>query len=313
MDCDKSMKILVTGGSGFLAQRFIDQAHASGHRLVNFDLVAPRGQIPAESVLGDITDRQAVYEAFRSHQPEIVVHLATVLTDVCAKDPGLGTHVNCVGTANVFQAAREVRVRRVVYASSVAVFTTGTSPVLGDDRPIMPANVYGATKAYGEQLAAALSRQADTPEYLGLRFGWIYGAARDRGWRDLQQMIDDFLSGRTEVRFPNYSAPNDWTFVTDAALTILHCLTSPMPSVGAYNVSGDYRHVLDAVRHLQRRFPGASASPFDATLPPSAWEFQCDRLEKEVGYRPTTTLEEGLDHMIAARTPSVSERKSSNL
>jgi len=295
------MKILATGGSGFLAQRFIDLSHSSGHEVVNFDIVAPRADIPAKSIQGDITDVQAVSAAFQSHRPEIVVHLATVLTDVCAADPKLGTRVNCVGTANVFQAAREAGVRRVIYASSVAVFTTGTSSVRGDDRPIMPANVYGATKAYGEQLAAALLRQGDGPEFVGLRFGWIYGAARDRGWRDLQQMIEDFLSGKTEVRFPNYRAPNDWTFVTDAARTILHCLASSTPSVGAYNVSGDYRHVLDAVRHLQRRFPGTQAIPFEATLPPSAWEFQCDRLEKEVGYRPRTSLEEGLDQMIAAR------------
>ena len=302
------MKIFVTGGSGFLAGQFIDLAHRSGHHVSNFDIVAPRAEIQATSIIGDITERRAVSATLQSHRPDIVVHLATVLTDVCAADPELGTRVNCVGTANVFQAAREAGVRRVIYASSVAVFTTGTNSDRGDLRPIMPANVYGATKAYGEQLAAALMRQGAAPEYLGLRFGWIYGAARDRGWRDLQQMIEDFLSGKTEIRFPNYGAPNDWTFVDDASRTILHCLTAPAPSVGAYNVSGDYRHVLDAVRHLQRRFPGARATPFDAALPPSAWEFQCDRLEKEVGFRPMTTLEEGLDRMILARGIKIAGR-----
>src|SRR5215471_4007206 len=292
------MKIFVTGGSGFLAGQFIHLAHRSGHQASNFDIVAPRAEIPATSIIGDITERRAVSAALQSHPPDIVVHLATVLTDVCAADPELGTRVNCVGTANVFQAAREAGVRRVIYASSLAVFTSGTNSDRGDLRPIMPANVYGATKAYGEQLAAALMRQGAAPEYLGLRFGWIYGAARDRGWRDLQQMVDDFLSGKAEVRFPNYGAPNDWTFVTDAARTILHCLTSMTPTVVAYNVSGDYRHVRDAVRHLLHRFPGTRAIPVDMVLPPSAWEFQCDRLEKEVGYRPMTGLEEGLDQMI---------------
>jgi len=292
------MKILVTGGSGFLARQFIELANRGAHEVVSYDIVALPTNIPAKSILGDITDHQAVLSAFQSYRPGIVVHLAAVLTDVCAANPELGTRVNCVGAANVFQAARESGVRRVIYASSVAVFTAGTSNVKGDDRPIIPANVYGATKAYGEQLATALSQQGGDTEYLGLRFGWIYGAARDRGWRDLQQMVDDFLSGKAEVRFPNYGAPNDWTFVTDAARTILHCLTSMTPTVAAYNVSGDYRHVRDAVRHLLRRFPGTRAIPVDMVLPPSAWEFQCDRLEKEVGYRPMTGLEEGLDQMI---------------
>jgi len=292
------MKLLVTGGSGFLVRRFIALAHRSGHEVTSYDIVESKTKIPATLVFGDITDGDAMRSAVRQHAPEIVVHLATVLTDVCAADPVLGTRVNCLGTANVFQAAHEIGVRRVIYGSSVAVFTAGTSGRRGDDRPIVPANVYGATKAYGEQLAATLARQWGAPEFLGLRFGWIYGAARDRGWRDLQRMIDDFLSGKEEVQFPNYAAPNDWTFVEDAAKTILHCLTSPTPTVRAYNVSGDYRHVRDAVTHLQQRFPGTRAVPIEAELPPSAWEFQCDGLEREVGYRPQTCLEDGLDEMI---------------
>lgn len=295
------MKVFVTGGSGFLAQHFTAFARRNGHHVVGYDIVEPTNGIADAWILGDIADRNMLLSALQSYQPEVVVHLATVLTDLCAIDPELGTRVNCLGTANVFQAAYETGIRRVIYASSVAVFTAGTSEIRGDDRPIMPVGVYGATKAYSELLATALSRQWGSPEYLGLRFGWIYGAERDRGWRDLQQLIDDFLSGKTEVRFPDFNDANDWTFVADAAKTILHCLTSPTPTVGAYNVSGDYRHVQDAVRHLQRRFPGTNVIPVEAKLPTCAWEFQCDRLLGEVGYRPETTLESGLDEMISAR------------
>jgi len=305
------MKVLVTGGSGFLAQQFIELARQGGHQVVSFDIVEPQKESADVWILGDITDRQALLGALHSHQPEIVVHLATVLTDVCANDPELGTRVNCVGTASVFQAAHEAGVRRVIYASSVAVFTTGTSEILGDNRPIAPAGAYGATKAYGELLAAALSQQWGAPEYLGLRFGWIYGAGRDRGWRVLQQTIDDFLSGKTEVQFPDFSGANDWTFVADAAATILHCLASPKPSVRAYNVAGNYRHVRDAVKHLQRRFPGTTAIPYEAEFPPTAWEFQCDRLFHEIGYRPETSLESGLDKMILARGLQISETDGS--
>jgi|SRR5215471_404797 len=305
------MKVFVTGGSGFLAQQFIDLARQGGQQVVSYDVVKPRDESAGTSIEGDITDRQAVLAALQTHQPDIVVHLATVLSDVCEKDPELGTRVNCVGTANVFQAAHQAAVRRVVYASSVAVFTTGTSEVLGDDRPIAPEGVYGATKAYGELLAAAMSMQSGSPEYLGLRFGWIYGAGRDRGWRALQQVIDDFLSGKAEIRFPDFSGANDWTFVTDAATTLLHCLSSPPPSVRAYNVAGDYRHVRDAVKHLQRRFPGTAAIPFEADFPPTAWEFRCDRLLSEVGYRPETSLESGLDRMILARGLQISETDGS--
>ncbi|WP_179298270.1 NAD-dependent epimerase/dehydratase family protein [Mesorhizobium carmichaelinearum] len=301
------MKVFVTGGSGFLAQRFIELAHRNGHEVICYDIVEPGKASVGTWIVGDITDYQALLTAMRSHQPEIVVHLATVLSDVCENDPVLGTRVNCVGTASVFQAAHEVGARRVIYASSVAVFTTGTSEIRGDHRPIAPEGAYGVTKAYGELLAEALARQWGAPEFLGLRFGWIYGAGRDRGWRALQQVIDDFLSGKTEVQYPDFSGANDWTFVTDAATTLLHCLTSQTPTVRAYNVTGDYRHVGDAVKHLQRRFPGIKAIPVEAEFPPTAWEFQCERLVQEVGYRPETSLESGLDKMILARGLQISE------
>src|SRR5215475_9052055 len=54
-----------------------------------------------------------------------------------------------------------------------------------------------------------MSMQSGSPEYLGLRFGWIYSAGLDRGWRALQQVIDDFLFGKAEIRFPDLSVSHD--------------------------------------------------------------------------------------------------------
>ncbi|WP_352544763.1 NAD-dependent epimerase/dehydratase family protein [Mesorhizobium sp. M0078] len=87
------MKVFVTGGSGFLAQRFIELARRGGHQIICYD-TSNQGRRAEMWILGDITDHEALVAAMQSHQPEIVVHLATVLSDVCENDPVVGTGVN---------------------------------------------------------------------------------------------------------------------------------------------------------------------------------------------------------------------------
>ncbi len=296
------MNILITGGGGFLGQHLARAAVAQGHQVVLFDLDLPPvldDLLPGVvKVCGDITAAEKLAELFQARQIEIVVHLATVLTDVCEQDPITAARVNCVGTATVFETAAHRSVRRVIFASSVAAFSHQANLPAGDDRPIAPANTYGATKAFSEHLAAAMRVSRPQTDFLGLRFGWVYGPGRVRGWNEIQRVIEGFALGEPEVPFPDYAGSNDWTFVDDAVQVILRCFKSPRASVTAYNVSGDYRSIQDAVAHLTRRFPHVRARPYPARLPPAAWEFKSDHLEREIGFKPTTALEEGLDRTI---------------
>ncbi|WP_077068205.1 NAD-dependent epimerase/dehydratase family protein [Ensifer aridi] len=141
------MKVFVTGGSGFLAQQFIKMALAEGHEIRSFDIAEPKEDHGEEWISGDITDSEALETALQVHKPDTVVHLATVLTDVCANDPGRGTRVNCLGTANAFHAAYKTGVGRVIYASSVSALVPEGCDIKGDGRPLGPVSPYGATKA----------------------------------------------------------------------------------------------------------------------------------------------------------------------
>jgi nucleoside-diphosphate-sugar epimerase len=140
---------------------------------------------------------------------------------------------------------------------------------------------------------------------LGLRFGWVYGPGRIHGWNEIQRVIEGFAFEQPVVPYPNYAAANDWTYVDDAARVIMACLNSPRASVIAYNVSGDYRTIHEAVAYLSRRFPRVRAEPYAATLPPAFWEFRSDRLLREVGVKPTTGLEDGLDRTVELLQKSV--------
>jgi nucleoside-diphosphate-sugar epimerase len=298
------MRVLITGGAGFLGRHLARRLFSLGHDVVVYDESMPsaEGELPAGIALvqWSVLDRAALVDTLEQHQIDRVVHLATLLTEACARDPELGVLVNGVGTATVFEAAWQAGVGRVVFGSSVAALGHQDEPPPGDTALLRPTSVYGATKASGELLAEALRTERPEQELIGLRFGWIYGTGRVRGWNALQEMIEAFALGKDQVPYPDYDRPNDWTYVGDAVEAIVRCLNSPRPSVPAYNAPGAYRTVQDAVAHLRRRFPDARPVPYRAELPAVAWDFRLDRIAQEAGYRPRVSLEAGLDLTVAA-------------
>src|SRR5579872_2641002 len=144
------MRILVTGGLGFLGAAFAHRAGAAGHPVAILD------QHDDADFPCAIDDRAAVGSAVAVARPDVIVHLAAMLTDAAAADPVAATRVNALGAATVFTAAVDAGVSRVVYASSVAA--VGSCPEgTGDAVGLAPQSVYGATKAFGEHLARAMA------------------------------------------------------------------------------------------------------------------------------------------------------------
>jgi len=250
----------------------------------------------------DVGDPAAVAAAIAALGPEVVVHLAAMLTDDAAADPIMATRVNALGTAVVFDAAARAGAGRVIYASSVAA-VGDCAEGSGDDVELSPRSVYGVTKAFGEHLARALSGVPAGPCFVVLRFGWVYGPGRERGWRVAQEVVERFQRGDAKVPYPDFPAPMDWTYVDDAAEVLLRAVERPLARYSAFNVLGDRRRMREAVEHLRRRFPSVEAQPFPASTPPSAWGLRNDGVAAALGFVPATRLEDGIDAMLAAQQP----------
>ncbi|MGH8850468.1 MAG: NAD-dependent epimerase/dehydratase family protein, partial [Casimicrobiaceae bacterium] len=238
------MRALVTGGAGFLGHALALRARGGGHQVTTVD------HSGEADVRCDVADARALAVAMDAARPEVVVHLAALLTDAAAADPVAAARVNVVGTASVFAAARAAGVRRVVFASSVAAVGP-CAEGSGDDVALRPQTVYGATKAAGEHLAYTLSRLPGYPAFVVLRFGWVYGSGRERGWRVAQEVVERFARGDRRVAYPDFADPIDWTYVDDAAEALLRALTASLPRHAVFNVVGDRRAIGDAVAHLQ--------------------------------------------------------------
>lgn len=148
------MAIMITGGTGFIGAHLARRLLQAGERVVLFDTQPDRQAIQdiAERVTvvhGDATVLQDLLHAMKAHRVERVVHLAYIVGPENEQNPTRALHINCVGTNNVFEAARLEGLQRVVWASSVAVYGPrsyyGKVDLDEDDAP-QPTRVYGACK-----------------------------------------------------------------------------------------------------------------------------------------------------------------------
>ena len=186
---------LVTGSMGCIGAWTIYNLFKQNQRVVGFDLSADPYRLKllmsdeeierVPLLRGDIADFNQVERVVLENGITHIIHLAALQVPFCKADPVLGARVNVVGTANVFEAAARHPdlVRRVVYASSVAVYGPpslyGTKPV-DEDAPLFPATHYGVYKQANEG-TARIYFQDKRVTSIGLRPYVIYGLGRDRG------------------------------------------------------------------------------------------------------------------------------------
>jgi nucleoside-diphosphate-sugar epimerase len=257
--------VLVTGGAGFIGSHLVDALLARGARvrvLDNFatgrrENVAPNlGKI--DLVEGDIRDASACRRA--ADGAHFVFHLAALgSVPRSLEDPATTIAVNVSGTANVFSAARDAGVQRVVYASSSSVY--GDSETLPkregqEGRPLSP---YAASKQMNEILADVFARSFSM-ELVGLRYFNVYGP-RQSPEGPYAAVIPRFfkacLSGESPVIYGDGQQSRDFTYVADAVAANLLAAVAPKEAAGrAYNVAGGRRTTVGEVAATIRRLVG---------------------------------------------------------
>lgn len=170
-------KILISGGAGFIGSHLADKLIAKGHEVVVLDNLSTgkRENVneKAELKVADICDFEAIRPLFNGI--DYVFHLAAkARVPISVKDPIGTSQINIMGTINVFKAAQEAGVKRVMFASSSSVYGNGNKPPFREDMIPMPISPYALQKRVGEQFAQLFTELYKTPIVI-LRYFTSYG------------------------------------------------------------------------------------------------------------------------------------------
>src|SRR5262249_32700120 len=224
------MRVLITGGYGFIGAWIIKNLLAQGSQVWVYDLkedprrlkpIMPEADVRKVTfVQGDVTNQAGLQEAIAKHQISHIIHLAGLQVPTCRANPILGATVNVVGTLCVFEAVRLAgdQVKRLVYASTAAVFGPPEkypSGPLADDVKLFPATHYGHFKVCNEGNAAVYFQDFGLSS-IGLRPWTVYGVGRDLGMTsEPTKAIKSVALGRKY--HISYGGFQDFQYVDDVA------------------------------------------------------------------------------------------------
>lgn len=330
----RNKTVLVTGAAGFigsnLAQRLlsdVEGVHVVGLDNMNnyYDVKLKENrltsleQFPSFTFIkGDLADKPLIDSLFEQNRFDIVVNLgAQAGVRYSITNPDAYVQSNLIGFYNILEACRNHPVEHLVYASSSSVYGGNKKvPFSTEDKVDNPVSLYAATKKSNELMAHAYSKLYDIPS-TGLRFFTVYGPA---GRPDMAYFgfTNKLRAGETIKIFNYGNCQRDFTYVDDIVEGIVRVMQGapehktgedglPVPPYALYNIGGGHpENLLDFVTILQEELVRAGVLPKD-------YDFEAHKqfvpmqpgdvpvtyadtraLEHDFGYRPTTTLREGL-------------------
>jgi UDP-glucose 4-epimerase len=301
------MTVLVTGGAGFLGSHLTEDLVASGQTvrvLDNFttgmreNLSRVRGRI--ELIEGDITSYEVVRRACAG--VDSVYHCAAVL-DRPGMDP-MAVHRCCAtGTLHVLQAAKKAECRRVVYASTAAVYGWARSLPLGEDHPTQPASNYGSSKLAGEVYCLHFTQNFGLST-VRLRLSDVIGPQQPTDspyGKGLRQIVAAMVSGQRPVIFGDGNQLQEFLAVEDAVQAFQLAAQIDRGSGRVYNISRGKATTARELVAMINGFLGTSLEPIFVDSYHGQLLYQVadvSRAKAELGFCPATDLSFAVGRMI---------------
>jgi UDP-glucose 4-epimerase len=302
------MKILVTGGAGFIGSHTVDALVATGQHQVSIidNLMAgKRHQVnPAARFHEiDLRDADAVRRVITAERPEVIVHLAAQM-DVrrSVADPSFDAHVNVVGFLNLMEAARQHELRRVIFSSTGgAIYGEQEKFPAPEDHPLHPVSPYGVAKLATEAYLFFYKVQYGI-DYTALRYGNVYGPRQDpHGEAGVVAIFcGRMLEGKPCTIYGDGKQTRDYIFVGDVVRANIAAARSNVS--GPINVGtgietnvNDLYHTLGTVADVTRSpeyAPARAGEQSRSVISPA-------RAAQLLNWRPQVELAQGLDRTFS--------------
>ena len=305
------MKVLVTGGAGFIGSHLVRQLLAADHEVTVLDNVStgtwqhlPEGKDTCTCWEMDIRDKSA-REKIEQGSFDVIVHLAAqTMVDVSIKDPEFDASENVMGTVNILEAARHSGVKRVIFASTAAAYGDVTEDKLPihESETLAPMSFYGLTKVTVEKYLQ-LYHDLYGLDYVALRFANVYGERQgDTGEGGVISIFAKRIAkGQDITVFGDGKQTRDFIYAGDIAAGIIAAMTTDSANA-VYNLSNQTETSLLELIELMAKAAGKEVEPKFAA--PREGDINRSMLCNEAAVRnlnwqPQMDLAEGLSRTIA--------------
>jgi len=300
------MRVLVTGGAGFIGSHVVDACLAAGHQVAVVDDLST-GKVanlnPAVQLYQvDIRHSNKLGNVFDSFKPEAICHLAAKanVRESMAK-PTLYAEVNIIGSLNLLEMARSHGCTKIVYASTAgAVYGEPEYLPVDENHPINPLDPYGASKHHVEHYLYQYRRNYGL-DYTILRFPNVYGPRQDPyGEAGVVAIFTlAMLQGRQPVIYGSGEQERDFVYVGDIAQANVLALTAGSGEI--YNLGSGVGISVNAIFHLLREITHSSCS--EEHGPAKAGEvfkifINATKAHNGLGWSCTVPLQEGLENTV---------------
>lgn len=296
-------KILITGVAGFIGSNLADRLIQKGYRVIGIDNLAYgiREQVPerVEFHQLDIRDK-SIYPLFLNS--DYVFHLAAknCISD-CQLDPVETADINVRGTVNVFEAARQAKVKKVIYAESSAMYE-GSATLPTPETDVKPESFYALSKFASMHFAEGYSRYFGL-QTTALRYFCVYGPRQDYR-RSIPPVFSAFiiklLKGEQPTIFGTGEKRRDFIHVDDVNDFHEMCITDDRTTGKVFNLGSGNNYSVNDIYSTIASLLGSSVKPlYKPDLPGEAFANLADiSLAKSLGWEPKVTLTAGLNSSI---------------
>lgn len=300
------MKALVTGGAGFIGSHIVDLLIKHGYAVAVLDNLStgnPQNLNPgADFYEVDLTDFAKVSEAIKEYAPDYLIHhAAQVDVTTSLKDPLRDAAINILGSINLFQEAYRAGVKRIVYASSAAIYGDPVELPLTEEALIEPLAPYGASKYTPEHYLRILAQQASAG-YTILRYANVYGPRQNfTGEGGVVAIFSHRITKGERVKiFGDGEQTRDFIYVKDVARANLAALNADQD--GVFNISTGTRvSVNELFGYFQEMAGGKGVCSHEPARPGEILHSALDpaQAHKKLAWEAQTNLEEGLKETYA--------------
>lgn len=300
------MKVLVTGGAGFIGSHIVDECIATGYEVVVLDNLSKgkKEQVHPQAAFYDIDITSSkINDVFDEHRPDYMIHhAAQSAVTVSIKDPILDGQANIIGTINLLEAARKHGVKKVIYASSAAVYGEPQYMGLDEEHPKDPLSPYGISKYVAELYIQNFGKLYGLP-YTIFRYANIYGERQDpEGEGGVISIFTDRAIRGTELTINGDGEhTRDFVYVKDVVTANMRALKEGDDQT--FNVGTNHPTSLNQLVETLNKVLGKTlnvkrAEPREGDIVHSY--LNNERIQQALNWKPQYALEEGLKQMFKA-------------